>query len=335
MQGGRRKDTRANETKARTSEVRKKHGRENKMKIWKATLPSLWRLTRATSMVVGLAVMLALVAGVTSLAVAKTPSGGETASAVLKGVSNTATAVTTLINSGTGPALSLRVQQGNPPLAVNSSTKVANLNADSLDGEDAAAFVRTNGKAADSDLLDGRDSTAFLGANDKAADSDLLDGQDSTAFLGANAKAADSDKLDGKDSSDFASASASKAFFNKNSSTTDGLVVQKGLEAGNYVIFGNVTATAHSEDGDDLFSFSCDIKLNNEPIAGTSGTPGSYTDFHFNGNTSMSMTTARPAANGDTLSLSCSHFYDEDGTEDVHRVSYSGELTAIRVGSIG
>lgn len=49
------------------------------MKLMKATLRRLWGLTRATSMVVGLAVMLALVAGVTSLAVAqKRPSGGET-----------------------------------------------------------------------------------------------------------------------------------------------------------------------------------------------------------------------------------------------------------------
>lgn len=304
------------------------------MKIRKATLPNLlWRLTRTTSMVVGLAVTLALVVGVASLAGARAPSGGETASAVLKGVSNTATTVTTLINNGTGPALNLRVQPGSAPLAVNSNTVVTNLNADSLDGKDATDFVRTNGKAADSDLLDGRDSTSFLGANDKAADSDLLDGQDSTAFLGANGKAADSDLLDGKDSADFASASSSKAFSNKNSTTTDGLVVQKGLEAGNYVIIGDATAKAHSEDGDDLFTFSCNIQLNNDVIAGTSGTPGSYTDFHFNGNVSMSMTTAHPAANGDTLSLSCSHFYD--GDEDAHPVSYHGTLTAIRVGSIG
>ncbi len=287
-------------------------------------------------MVVGLAVMLAFVAGFASLAVAKAPSGGETASAVLKGVSNTATAVTTLINSGVGPAMSLRVQPGNAPLAVNSEIKVEKFNADKVDGKDSTAFVSaTDGKAPDSDLLDGQDSAAFLGANGKAADSDLLDGQDSTAFLGAISKAADSELLDGKDSSDFASASASKAFFDKNSSAADGLVVQKGLEAGNYVIMGNVTANAHSDDGDDLFNFHCNIKLNNEPIAGAAGTPGSFTDFHFNGDASMSMTTARPAANGDTLSLSCSHFYDEDGTEDAHAVRYSGTLTAIRVGSIG
>jgi hypothetical protein len=57
------------------------------MKLVKATLPRLWRLTKTTSMVVGLAVMVGLVAGVVSLAVAqKSPSGGATASPVLKGV---------------------------------------------------------------------------------------------------------------------------------------------------------------------------------------------------------------------------------------------------------
>ncbi len=78
------------------------------MKLMKATLPRLWRLTRTTSIVAGLAVMLALVVGVVSLAVAQqNPSGGATASPLFKGVQNTANAVTTLINSGTGPALTV------------------------------------------------------------------------------------------------------------------------------------------------------------------------------------------------------------------------------------
>jgi hypothetical protein len=84
------------------------------MKLLKATLPRLWRLTRTTSMVVGLAVMVGLVAGVASLAVAqKSPSGGTTSSPLLKGVENVAAATTTLINTGTGPAMSMRVPPGN------------------------------------------------------------------------------------------------------------------------------------------------------------------------------------------------------------------------------
>jgi hypothetical protein len=121
-------------------------------------------------MVVGLAVMLALVAGVASLAVAKTPSGGEMASAILKGVSNTETAVTTLINQGTGAALSLRVRPGDPPLTVNADAGTAtNLSADKLDGKDSTEFLGATARAADSDKLDGKDSTDFAPAGTATA----------------------------------------------------------------------------------------------------------------------------------------------------------------------
>src|SRR4051812_4321014 len=42
-------------------------------------------------------------------------------------------------------ALSLTVPAGRPPLSTNSSARVANLNADKLDGLDAAAFLRSAG----------------------------------------------------------------------------------------------------------------------------------------------------------------------------------------------
>src|SRR5215216_771411 len=185
------------------------------MEAMKATLRRLWRLTRATSFVVGLAVMVALVGGVVSLALAKPPTGGEpppaggaTAASILKGVTNTATAVTTLINSGTGAALNLVVQSGQPPLTVNDGAGTATgLSADKVDGKDADAFVSaTNGKAPDSELLDGKDSTEFLGAASKAADSD---------------------KLDGKDSIEFAAASTGQAFFSEGTTTVDKLITKK------------------------------------------------------------------------------------------------------------
>src|SRR5581483_8162106 len=59
-------------------------------------------------------------------------------------------------------ALGLSVGSGHPPLSVNSSVKVTNLNADLLDGINSAGFLRSTGKAADSNLLDGVDSTSFL-----------------------------------------------------------------------------------------------------------------------------------------------------------------------------
>ncbi len=44
-------------------------------------------------------------------------------------------------NEGSGPALDLRVQEGEVPINVNSATKVNDLNADKVDGKDSTAFV--------------------------------------------------------------------------------------------------------------------------------------------------------------------------------------------------
>jgi len=215
------------------------------MNLMKATLLKLWRLTRSTSMVVGLAVMLALVAGGAPLAVASTPSGGGTAAVIFKGVSNVETTVTTLINRGLGAALSLRVQPGAPPLTVNADAGTAtNLSADKLDG---------------------KDSTEFLGATAKATDADRLDGRDSTDFLGATAKAADSDKLDGKDSTDFARAGTAAAFtavqpgsVTLPNAGTDVVVVSKVVPAGSYAI--NAKVSLQNKDDDDVANTDCALK---------------------------------------------------------------------------
>ncbi len=50
-------------------------------------------------------------------------------------------------NSSTGrgaTALDLRVEAGKPPMKVNSAAKVANLNADKLDGRDSSTFLPGN-----------------------------------------------------------------------------------------------------------------------------------------------------------------------------------------------
>lgn len=93
-----------------------------------------------------------------------------------------------------GTALQLRVEPGNPPLWVSSSTRVSRLNADMVDGRHAEAFataghdhdldyLAVTGKAADADLLDGRDSSAFLEAAAQAADSDTVDGFDANQLV--------------------------------------------------------------------------------------------------------------------------------------------------------
>lgn len=88
---------------------------------------------KVTVFLVGLAVILALVVGVASTAL------GANGDFFKVGKTNFASAVSTLSKSGAGPALSLKVDSG-APLAVNSSNKVANLNADKLDGTDSRTF---------------------------------------------------------------------------------------------------------------------------------------------------------------------------------------------------
>ena len=55
---------------------------------------------------------------------------------------NKAGKATTFQRTKTGPPVNLVAKPGSAPLAVNSSTQVANLNADLLDGVDAGAFAR-------------------------------------------------------------------------------------------------------------------------------------------------------------------------------------------------
>jgi hypothetical protein len=112
---------------------------------------------RATVFLVGLAVILALVFGLASAAL------GANGQPFLLGKGNDASNVSKLTRSEAGPALSLRVQGGEPPLKFNSGAQVNNLNADELDGNHAAAclgsgvVVRTD----ETDLEDGPLGASF------------------------------------------------------------------------------------------------------------------------------------------------------------------------------
>jgi len=94
---------------------------------------------RTASMVFGLALVLALVVGVATMAF------GANGDFFKVGRANVASAVSTLTKSGAGPALRLEVGSG-APLAVNSGARVAKLNADKVDGLDSSAFVRDGGQ---------------------------------------------------------------------------------------------------------------------------------------------------------------------------------------------
>jgi hypothetical protein len=113
----------------------------------------LW-LGRATSTTVGLAILLTLVIGVASAAFGG--NGGN----FLLGRKNVATLLTKLggekgangamlevQNNNVDPddtALRLKVQPGEPPMAVNSSAMVQNLNVDLVDGFSASAFLKNS-----------------------------------------------------------------------------------------------------------------------------------------------------------------------------------------------
>jgi hypothetical protein len=122
---------------------------------------------RTASMVFGLALVLALVFGMAS-----TAFGANGGNFILGSLNNSATAITKLTGTvGGNPALrvsnpstatgstalDLQVATGKPPMKVNSTTKVANLNADQLDGKDSTAFLASNGVRAD-----GSHSSAFI-----------------------------------------------------------------------------------------------------------------------------------------------------------------------------
>ena len=74
-------------------------------------------------------------------------------------------------NSGGGPGLKAIVNAGAPPLSVNSSAKVTNLNADLLDGLDSARLWKLGGNAGTTP------STDFLGTTDNTAFELKVNGQ--------------------------------------------------------------------------------------------------------------------------------------------------------------
>lgn len=106
--------------------------------------------SRIPSFVAGAVVALVLGSGTAFAA-----TGGK----LILGHSNSANRTTTLSNSR-GTALALSSKSGTPALKVNSRTKVANLNADQLDGLSSASFARTTGKTG------AFDSTGVLGDSD-------------------------------------------------------------------------------------------------------------------------------------------------------------------------
>ncbi len=124
---------------------------------------------RTASTVFGLALVMALVLGVATTALA-----GNLDPLKIGSLKNVATKTTQLLgkvatgsafvvkNPSGGSALGLEVNAGQAPLTVNADAgKATNLDADKLDGKDSADFLGKTEKAADADKLDNLESSAF------------------------------------------------------------------------------------------------------------------------------------------------------------------------------
>jgi hypothetical protein len=108
----------------------------------------MW-IGNATVFCVGLAVTLALIFGIGTAALAAAP-GDPFKLGRINRIDELSTlvgsadgALLRINNEGSGPAIDLRVEEGEVPMNVNSTTRVNGLNADQLDGKNSTAFVPT------------------------------------------------------------------------------------------------------------------------------------------------------------------------------------------------
>ena len=117
----------------------------------RSALSKVMWIGRATVFLVGLAVILAVVFGAATTALAGTGVGAtfnlgklNTVNRLSQLVGSTDNALLRVDNNNAGTnatALNLQVEAGHTPMKVNSSTKVANLNAEAVDGKDSSQFV--------------------------------------------------------------------------------------------------------------------------------------------------------------------------------------------------
>lgn len=133
----------------------------------KAVTRKITRATRAAALAVGAVVISAVVLGGATTALAAVPGDPlklgriNAIDRATKLVGKAKSPRLVIQNGGPGVALRLLVEPGNPPMQVNSTARIPNLNADRVDGRHAAAFLPRNGKAADADRLDGEDASQF------------------------------------------------------------------------------------------------------------------------------------------------------------------------------
>jgi hypothetical protein len=123
-------------------------------KVAKTILATIWRLGKGTATVLGLAMLLALVAGLASTAFAFVPGDPlelgrlNPINRITQVVGNTNDALLRISNGSTGDSatvLKLRVRAGKAPMTVSAHAgKAINPNADKVDGMGASAFFSGN-----------------------------------------------------------------------------------------------------------------------------------------------------------------------------------------------
>lgn len=137
-------------------EQRVERGQKDGGAVMKQIFSKAMMVGRTTALTLGVAVMLALVLGIGTTAVAATGANfllgkSNSARAVSKLTSAVAGPTMQLINNGTAAAataLNLKVPAGHAPLTVNSGAGTAtNLSADRLDGKDSNYFQQANATA--------------------------------------------------------------------------------------------------------------------------------------------------------------------------------------------
>ena len=183
------------------------------MKTTKRVLSGIFWLGRGVAAMMGLAVILAVVLGVATSALAGTGVGAtfnlgqtNTVDALSRLVGSTNDALLRIDNDDAGAsatALELRVEPGQAPMKVDSSTKVQTLNADEVDGKSASAFLGTDDKAADAahaDTADHADKASGATFADQADQAELADkADDATHAIQADraTRAANANKVEG------------------------------------------------------------------------------------------------------------------------------------------
>jgi hypothetical protein len=122
-------------------------GQKGNRQMTKTIARKVMWVGRATVFTVGLAITLALILGVAATALAAVPGDPFKLGRInrIDGLSTLVGsadgALLRINNEGSGPAIDLRVEEGEVPMNVNSTTRVNDLNADRVDGKDSTAFV--------------------------------------------------------------------------------------------------------------------------------------------------------------------------------------------------